>query len=233
MRDSLQPTKKGIGLLAEIGSFFLFRGWPGPDLDRLARAARKTEHPRGALLFHQNQRCSSFQLLLSGRIRIFRSDESGKETTLQVIGPGGLVGCAALFLGASYPASATAEEDSVILSIPGPEFLDLLERRPDLNRRFIAALASRLNALADALQSREQETAPERVASYLRSRSEPGTGHFRLPGTKRALAEELGMAPETFSRALAKLTRGGQVRVRGRIIEIFPHRNRSPETKNP
>jgi CRP/FNR family transcriptional regulator, dissimilatory nitrate respiration regulator len=206
-------------ILPALGRLPLFEGWPPRDLADVAAVATRRALSRGEVLFWEGRTCGHFHILVTGRIHMCRLDEAGHETTLHTIEPGGLVGCVALFLGKAYPASARAAVPSVVFSLAGPEFLRLLETRPAFNRRFIAALASRLGALASSLHRRSRESAVQRVAEWILANT-PGNV-LALEGRKRTLAGELGMTAETLSRCFAKLSRKGAVRIRGRRIEII------------
>jgi len=96
-----------------------------------------------------------------------------------------------------------------VFQFPGEEFLELLERRPDLSRRMISALAQRIGELADRIENDYTLNALGRVARWLSDQPSnimsDGARCVTLPMTKKRLAENLGMKPETLSRALRML----------------------------
>lgn len=217
---------------AELSTVFLFRGWPEADLRRVERMARNEIHARGHVLFQQDAACASLYVLHSGRVQMYRLTPDGREVTLHMIGPGALVGCAALFLDRAFPASArVVSETAQLLAIRGGPFLELLDTRPDLARRMIGTLAGRLTELAGRIESQAADSAPARLAGWLLeqpSRSLDGPGQAGRPrerivtieGSKKALASALGMTPETFSRCLRAFSDADLLRVDGNEVTI-------------
>jgi len=148
----------------------------------------------------------------------------GNDVTIHTVGAVGLIACAALFVDGSYPASARVVSSTAeLLTIQGDPFLALLGSRPDLSRRMIATLASRLTELADSLESQAADTAVVRLAKWLLDLPrQPGpTMRVIVPGTKKRVASALGMTPETLSRCLSHLSKEGMIRVDGPSIDII------------
>jgi len=216
------------GLARRLGATFLFAGWSDADRERLAGACSFRRAAKGLVLFHQGSPCHTLYLLTAGQVHMLRASVGGQEVVLHAIHAGGLVGCAALFLGKRYPATArVASPSAELIEIDGREFLRLLNARPDLSRQMIGALAGRLAQLADRLESQRLVPSELRVARWLAEHPAAQEGApaadpvVRLAATKRALAQELGMTPETLSRALGKLARRGAIRVAGGSVRIL------------
>ncbi|NQU43629.1 Crp/Fnr family transcriptional regulator [bacterium] len=213
-------------ILDQLRSVFLFRGWPEADLNRVAVLSNLARRAKGDFLFLQDDPCAWLYVLIEGRVQMFRNLPDGREVTIHVLGPGSLVACAALFLDSSFPASARIlSHEANLVAIAGPAFLELLEERPDLSRKMIGALASRISQLAQRIESRDAGSAPVRLADWLLDQpSAPdGKGHrvVRIEGSKKSLASNLGVAPETFSRALRRLAEKQLIEVRGREIVLL------------
>lgn len=221
--DQRDLSASPASLLERLREVFLFRNWTEDDLAALARLCRIERHRKGHLLFFQGQTADHLHILLRGRVQMYRTTLDGREVTLHVIGPGGLVGCAALFLDRSFPAHARIiSADAELLVVQGPGFLKLLAERPDLSRKMIGVLSGRLSELADRLESRQADSALMRLAGWLLehpSRSGEGMQRIvRLEGNKKSLAASLGMTPETLSRCLRRLTEQGLLDVRHKEI---------------
>ncbi|GEM_PF-1161396 len=226
-------------LVARLKSLFLFRSWSEEDLERISHFARVEIRKRNSILFLHGDACSDLLILARGRVQMFRTTSEGREVTLHVIAPGGLVGCAALFLGGSeFPASARiVSKEAELIRLRGGAFMEFLARRPDLSRKMIGALAGRLAELADRLENRNARPAAARLAAWLldqpsRLESPAGKGAAQakgpaaarvilIDGSKKSLASSLGMTPETFSRCLNQYARERLLRVEGRAIILL------------
>lgn len=206
-----------------LSRVFLFRQWSTADIREIAGLSLVKRFERNDLVFRHGDRCTRLYVVLDGRVQLARIRPDGREVVIHAFGPGELLACAALFLDHAYPASAQVTTPAAtLLILDGVEFLDRLRRRPELSFRMIGALAARIAVLAGRIESQSSESAPQRVAAWLLDqRAVPGTNRVRLPGAKKAIAEELGMTPETFSRVLAKLRASGAIETSGREIAIL------------
>jgi len=207
-----------------LRSLFLFRQWSDEDLRDVAAIAAIRDFDRNSTIFHHASACRHLYVIMHGQIQLSRLTEDGRETVIHVLGPGELLACAALFLDRSYPATARViSPDARLLVLSGAAFLDKLSSRSDLSFRVIAALSMRISKLTGRIESRATESSEQRFASWLLGQSESGQpgGKIILKSTKKVLAEELGMTPETLSRVLAKFRRSGILAVNRREIEIL------------
>jgi len=225
--DYPQP---GPDLVQRLGTLFLFRAWSAEDLASVARFARVVDHRKGDVLFHHGEPCGYLYVLLSGKVQMFRVLPDGREITLHILAPGALVACVALFLDKSFPASGRIVSRSAeLVHLQGGPFLKLLAERPDLSRKVIGALASRISDLADRIESRTAESAQVRLASWLLDQpsrpTDSGERVIQIEGSKKSVAASLGMTPETFSRSLRALAGQGILEVRNKqIVLLDPHR---------
>src|SRR5512139_1397603 len=169
----------------------LFATLTEDDLRRVAAVAVPRKYARKETVFREGDRADGFFVVESGKVKVFKLSEEGKEQVLHVLEPGQSFAEAAIFEGGSYPAHAEALADSELLLLPKPAFIDLLERNPRLAVRMLASLSRWLRRMTD------------------------------LPVSKNVLASRLGTVPETFSRTLKKLQGDGLIAVRGKQIRIL------------
>ena len=213
-------------MLDVLRSHFLFRDWSVSALEQLAEISSFQAHRKGKLLFLEEDRCDHLYALIDGRIQLFRSLADGRETTLNVVSGGGLVGCAALFLEHCFPASARViSPQARLIVVDGEPFLKMMDEDRVIARSIIAALARRPTVVAGRVESLMGETSMARVVNWLLDQpSHEGAGPGRciqIENTKKALARSLGMTPETLSRHLAGLREQGIIAVKNREITIL------------
>lgn len=231
----LSPDAPRDAAIQRLKPLFLFKQWSDDDVAAVTRFARIVHRPKGDVLFHQGETCEYLYVLLSGKVQMFRVLPDGREVTLHVLSPGALVACVALFLDKSFPASARVVSRGAELAfLQGGPFLKLLAERPDLSRKIIGALASRITDLADRIESRTAESAAVRLAGWLLDQpSRPGESGgardhadrvIRIEGSKKSVAASLGMTPETFSRSLRALAEQGVLTVSNKEIILLDTR---------
>ena len=101
---------------ALLGSAF-FRSMRAEEIDEILAFAVERRFPRGATLVSKGDPGSSMMAVLAGRLRIGNVSAEGKEVTLNVIGPGEIVGEIALLDGKPRSADVIATEDTTVLVV--------------------------------------------------------------------------------------------------------------------
>lgn len=198
----------------------LFAALPERHLLDIGRLISVREVPKDAFLFHETEPCTGFFVLLDGAVRLSRfGPADGRETPLHQVTAGQSFAEAAMFGGMPFPATAIATRASKVAFVPGGPFLALLRDHPEISLALLASQARWLQRLVTRLTQLGSQDAESRLREWLRDTS--GAARMvRIQGTKKELAAQLGMSPETFSRTLAALRRKGLVEVRGPVIRI-------------
>jgi CRP/FNR family transcriptional regulator, dissimilatory nitrate respiration regulator len=173
---------------------------------------------KGRTLFMEGEACDGLYILLRGSIQLSRwAPQEGLEMVLHVVAPGMSFGEAALFGGRPFPATARALRDSAVAHFPKPAFLALLRQDPGLALALLCSQAQWIHRLVARLGQLNSLGASERVMAWLQEERK-GRPEVQIQGTKKALSAQLGMSPETLSRALTSLGRQGLIQVAGRRI---------------
>jgi CRP/FNR family transcriptional regulator, dissimilatory nitrate respiration regulator len=170
------------------------------------------------ILFMEGDPCSGFFVLVEGAIQLTRFSETpGAHPTLAVVLPVNSFAEAAMFGGEAFPATATALKPSHVVQFPKNRFLRTMREDPELALAIIHAQAVWLRKLAQKMQQLSTTGSAERLWLWLQEHL-PAKGELVLPTTKKALAAQLGMTPETLSRALRGFQDQGLIRVAGTRI---------------
>lgn len=205
----------------------LFSGLTDKDLTVIRNAGRKRSLEAEAFLFMEGDPADHFFLVLSGKVKVYKTAPDGKEQILLLAGPGESIGEAALFAERRFPASAQTIAATDILLFSRDSFLELIQTHPLLALNMIAGLSMRLHHLTRLVQQLSLEDVSTRLAGYLLdqlSAADPATQAVHLPEKKMTLASLLGTIPETLSRAFARLTRLGIIAVEGDTVIIRDRR---------
>ena len=199
----------------------LFAGLPGPQLSSLASITLLRRAAAGETLFEAGRPGTHFYAVVTGKVRVYRAAPSGKEQILHVFGPGEAFAEVPVFEGKTYPANAQALEESVLVSIPRKEFVEVLRRDPELALGVMALLSARLRAFVTQIAQLSLQEVPERLAGYLLLlRAAQSTDDLTLDLPKGQIAAYLGTIPETLSRALKKLADQGLIKISGARVRL-------------
>jgi CRP-like cAMP-binding protein len=178
-------------------------------------------HPRGQVLFLQGDHIDCLHLVVSGWVKLYRQTEDGADAIVGIHGRGQSFGETAALLGT--PAHATAEtiSEARILTVDAERLRARLGADPDLAFAMLASASMHLRSMVDELERLKGLPGPRRVAGFLcdLADSDAGSATFDLPYEKSLIAGRLGMTPESFSRALAKL-RGRGVTIEREHVRI-------------
>jgi CRP-like cAMP-binding protein len=140
---------------------------------------------------------------------------------MHTVRPGELFAEASIF-SAHYHCDAIALRDCEVLVYPKAELTRQLKESKDELWAFTAELAHRVQGLRTRLEVRQIRSAPERVLQSLRLRCD-SSGTWKVDGTLKQFAEEVGLTHEALYRALATLERDGSI-VRGKHeITLLTH----------
>lgn len=183
----------------------------GNEAARIAGVSpRRQRVAAGEALFRQGDPTFGFFRLVSGAIRMLRVTPAGEQVAMHSVRPGELFAEASLF-SPRYHCDALAARASEVLVYPKRELLRRLKDHPEDAWRFAGDLAHRVQQLRTRLEVRQIRSAPQRVLQALRLRCGDG-GAWRIEGTLKQLAEEVGLTHEALYRALARLEREGRIR---------------------
>ncbi len=137
------------------------------ELDELLGFVAERRYARGAAVLTRGHDGASLMVLANGRLRIAAISAEGKEITLSLVEPGGVVGEIALLDGKPRSADVTAMEDSLVLVVERRDFLPFLQRSDDLALRLLALLCERLRNTSVALEEVALLDLPARLARLL------------------------------------------------------------------
>lgn len=191
----------------DLSRFHIFSGLPQEVLDSLLSASSVEEVSSGKVLFMQGDIADRFYAILEGWVELSRLTSDGRETVIGVFARGETLAEAAMFDSHVFPVTARLVSKGRLLSVPAKPFLAALRNDFDLTLNLLSAVSRNIYYLVQQLEQVQAKSAPQRLGSFLlRLAPEldaPTT--ISLPYDKSLIAARLGMKPETFSRALAKL----------------------------
>lgn len=205
-----------------VGSMPLFRGVPGPVVDRLLARRHPTVYDGGEIIFQEGDPARTFFIVLDGTIKIVRGQEDGSETLLNILGRGDTIAECAYCAQDSYSFSAEAVTRARVLGIDVDTVSTCVAEEASFANVLIRLQQRHLEMLMDQLEQMKLMTAAQRVAMFilrLAKGKRAGKVDVTLPYEKALIAQLLGMNPESFSRALAKLRDFGTA-VEGRNVAI-------------
>jgi CRP-like cAMP-binding protein len=204
-----------------VGSMPLFRGVPEPVLGRLLSHRQPSVYEEGEILFQEGDDARTFFIVLEGTVKILRNHADGSEALLNILGRGDTIAECAYCANDSYSFSAEAVSRVRVLGIEVETVSSCVSEDSAFAGVLLRMQQRHLEMMMDQLEQMKLMTAAQRVAMFIirLAKGMRGATRVSLPYEKALIAQLLGMNPESFSRALAKLRDVGAA-VDGREIRI-------------
>jgi CRP-like cAMP-binding protein len=208
---------RSVANAAVLSRTVLFRNLKPAKLRELARLAHERSLDRGETLFIAGEQASGIYAIASGSIRAFRTNAQGRQQTLHIEFAGATLAEVPTFDDGPYPATAVAEEPSVVLFLAKRDILAFMYRNPEIALGALKVLAGRLRqhaAVVDALALQEVGQRLARVlllqARAAGRRSSTGL-QLELALSNQQLADRVGSVREVISRTLGRLEQNGLI----------------------
>ena len=192
-----------------------------PFAQALAAIGRSVRYPKGAIVITEGDPSDSLYVVVSGRVKVYLSDEGGHEVVVAVYGPGDHVGEFALDRGVRS-ASVVTLEPSVLSCVTHASFKAFLADHPQAAYELVLGLIARARSTTEGIRSLALMDVYGRVARLLLdlAAEEDGRLVVREAMTQQQIAERVGCSREMVSRIFTDLQKGGYIRIVDRRICI-------------
>ena len=208
-----------------------FQGMEPHDLDHVLTHARSQRIVKDASVFEQEAEAHSFFLLLDGHVRVVKTTPDGQQVIVRYISAGELLGIAQALGRTTYPASAVAAVDCVVLAWPGRLWTEFSERYPAFGASTYKTVGARLQEAHTRVVEMSTQQVEQRVAHVLLrlakqtgKKSEDGI-LIDFPISRQNIAEMTGTTLHTVSRLLSLWETKGIVRSgRQKVTIVQPQR---------
>lgn len=224
MQGSGQSNKqRQIELTLQMSS--ILAGLSGEDLREIAQISVLRRLQKGEILFHEGAPYQGFYIVRNGVLKIFRSNPSGKEQVLRMVGAGDSFAEAPMGDKRSFPASVQAEKAAEVVLVPVDAFRDQMMRTPELALRILSSMAAQMRHLVTLVDDLTLKNVEARFSLYLirlSGKAAPDVGQkIDIPVTWQVLASHLGCTSESLSRLLKFLKSRGTIEVSGHRVTIL------------
>jgi CRP/FNR family cyclic AMP-dependent transcriptional regulator len=184
------------------------------ELKAVSQRAVTRTFPKNSVVVNEGDRTDSLYIVVSGRVKIYLSDEKGKEIVLNEAGPGEYFGEMVLDEG-PRSASVMTLEPTRFLVVPEEDFREFVAGSPEFSLHLICKLIRRVRALTNNVKSLALMDVYGRVARMLLELAEERDGVRVIEGrpTQQEMASRIGASREMVNRILKDLSEGGYITV--------------------
>lgn len=200
LKQELSPGQEGIQYLmqAPIGKNVL----QSLTEDRNTNMYKKKQR-----VYSEGNHPNSLYYVLKGKVKVYRSNENGKELVTDIFSPGDFLGYVALLEGTVYKDMAAALEETELAVIPKEDFEELVNNNKEVAQRFIRLLAKGVSAKENQLLGFAYNSLRKKVAETLIMLQKKYKGtqekEFVIDISRESLATIAGTATESLIRTLS------------------------------
>lgn len=204
----------------------LFEGLDDETLDKIAELGVHKEFQKDEVVVMEHEAGSALFIILSGKVKVSRESEDGKEVILSILNEADFFGEMAIIDGLARSANVIAIEDSELLIIQRSNFLDLLYQHPEVSIALLQELTKRLRAADMKIKSLSLKDAGGKVATVILQLADDigkikqGCVEIEKLPYQHDLANMAGTSRETISRTLHQFVKQGLIELEGSKLRI-------------
>ncbi len=190
--------------------------------EKLAEYGTLKTFSEGQPILNENAYIRAIPIIISGSVKVLRTDEEGREILLYYIKSG--ESCIMSFLGGLHhdtsKVKAIAEEETEVLFIPVDKVSELIKEYPEWLDYIFRLYHKRFEELLDVVNAVAFKKMDERLLNFIQKKSEV-SGAKTLYVTHEQLANELGTARVVVSRLLKQMEDEGLVKLGRNKITVM------------
>jgi CRP/FNR family cyclic AMP-dependent transcriptional regulator len=177
---------------------------------------------RNTVLINEGDVGDALYVILSGRVKVYSSNEAGREFVIDFHGAGEYVGEMTLD-GEARSASVMTVEPTTCAVVNRAQFRDFILAHPDFAMHLIDRLIHRLRVTTGNLKSLALSDVYGRLVRLLNTLSQDVDGKSIVPEklTQQDIADRVGASRDMIGKLMKDLVAGGYLAVEDRTIAIL------------
>lgn len=174
------------------------------------------KYKKGDFIFHEGAQSSFYFQLIEGTVRVFSTNDQGKELMQGHFEAGQSFGEPPLLLNKRYPSTAEACTPCVVVRIGKEKLLNILKQYPDIMSSLLHTFAERIYQKASAAQVWVCQSPEEKIQKFLQHKvgNKNGTASLQyVPYTRQQIADYTGLRVETVIRTLLRMCKQKKINI--------------------
>ena len=212
IRKKFDRTENGL-------SAFINEAKGYEELKKLSLERRVKHYKKREVIFEEGDYPRYLYFVNSGKVKVFKTNEDGKEYIIDIFMDGDFVGYNDLIRDSKYAEGASALEDTDISLIPREDFLALLHANRDVASQLIKMLANNVTEKEEQLLNLAYHSVRKRVANAILLLSEK-EGDTEINILRDDLARIVGTAKESVIRMLTEFKEDGYIEINDGAIVL-------------
>lgn len=187
------------------------------DLDLLySWGAVAKKYKKNEIIFDEDEVAYFYYQILDGSVRMYNSNDEGKEFTQGIFCKGDGFGEPPLFINETYPSKAITILDSTIIKLSKDKFFKILDEYPSIQKYFLLLFAQKIHAKSKTSKEIINQKPEFRIIAFLNSfkkKSGNCSERILIPYTRQEIANYTGLRVETVIRVFSKMNDCNKVEI--------------------
>lgn len=196
------------------------------ELHQIDAAKTCFHYKKGDTIFREGNRANGLFCISSGKVKIFKTGDEGKDQIVRLAKTGDIIGYRALLSMEPYYATAAALEDTAVCMIPARDFNKFIQENPAFTGGLVLKLTQDLKTAEERMLRMAQKSVRERLAATLLMLMETygTTGPEKILNidlSREDMASLVGTATETVIRLISDFKTERLIATRGKKILLL------------
>lgn len=202
----------------QIKDIPLFKELSGAELEEAQACLIEKSFKKNETLFLEGSACDRVFIVREGRVKVFRGSSSGREQTIETLGPGDTCACHPGTEKQNCSSSATAVTPCRVWYLSREQFARLVRTNPKVSQALLKIFAQKLQCFGALIEDISLKDTKKRLIKFL---LDAKSGAEELSLTREEIAQRIGAARETVARHLSDLKRAELIDIEARRIVLL------------
>jgi CRP-like cAMP-binding protein/CheY-like chemotaxis protein len=194
------------------------------DITKISGRASVKKYKKKEVVFSEGDDAIGLYFLKSGKVKVFKSHEVGKDFITQLVNSHEFFGFLPLLQHTRHTSSAEVLEDAEIVFFTKDDFNKLIYGNAQVLSQFVQLLSNRVSEAQERLMNLAYSSVRKRTAEallLLKQRYSEEEERFSMSIARDDLARIVGTATESLIRTLGDFKQEGLILIEGSTITIL------------
>lgn len=207
----------------------IFSDLPEEVIDQVVIVGNKKTYTKDSVILVEEEVGTALFVIIKGKVKVSRSSIDGREVILSILSDSDFFGEMSILDGMNRSATVVALDDTELFIIQRKEFLDLLNKHPEITIALLSELTQRLRNADMKIKALSLKDAEGKVATVILQLADDigkikqGTVEIEKLPLQQDLANMAGTSRETISRTLHSFAKKGLVELEGSKLKIIDY----------
>ena len=207
----------------------IFSDLPEEVIEQVLMVGNKKTYAKDSVILVEEEVGTALFVIIKGKVKVSRSSSDGREVILSILSDSDFFGEMSILDGMNRSATVVALDDTELFIIQRKEFLDLLNKHPEITIALLSELTQRLRNADMKIKALSLKDAEGKVATVILQLADDigkirqGTVEIEKLPLQQDLANMAGTSRETISRTLHSFAKKGLVELEGSKLKIIDY----------